>query len=118
MSQEKWTAITDYKNNEYNGKYEVSCWGRVRNAGTQKILKTFTKAEGSRYQKVRIYDTAGNAHNLYVHQLVAFHFIGQNTEGLDVDHIDGNAENNSYTNLRYITHQENVQAAYDARQAV
>lgn len=119
MSQEKWSPINEFKNHDYNGKYEVSNWGKVRNAKTQQEMKFYTKAKGSKYLKVRLYDRYGEGVNLYVHQLVAFHFIGQAPEGaLEVDHIDGNAQNNSYTNLRYLSHKENMQALYAARQAV
>lgn len=118
MSQEVWTPIGAYKNNNYEGQYEVSNWGKIRNTKTQKVLKTFTKAEGSRYQKVALYDSEGHRHNLYIHNLVAHYYLGEAPEGTEVDHIDGNAENNSFTNLRYLTHTENMNAYYEARKAV
>lgn len=43
-----------------------------------------------------------------VHRLLAESFI-PNPENLsDVDHIDGNRQNNSLTNLRWVTHGENI----------
>ena len=34
-------------------------------------------------------------------------------EGLEIDHIDGNKANNSISNLRLVTHQQNIQYAID-----
>jgi hypothetical protein len=41
-----------------------------------------------------------------VHRLVAQAFIGELFEGATVDHIDGDHQNNHYTNLRILTAQE------------
>ena len=41
---------------------------------------------------------------IYLHALV----LGGNIDGYEIDHIDGNSLNNRKANLRYITHQENV----------
>lgn len=42
-----------------------------------------------------------------VHRLVAEAFLGKRPNGLVVDHIDRNKQNNHYTNLRYVTLSEN-----------
>ena len=43
-----------------------------------------------------------------VHQLVAECYLGPYPEGKEVDHIDNNKLNNHYTNLQYLTRQENM----------
>lgn len=40
-----------------------------------------------------------------VHRLVAKTFLGNSS--LEIDHINGNKQNNSISNLRYVTHEEN-----------
>ena len=41
---------------------------------------------------------------LYLHQMI----IGEATDGMEIDHIDGNSLNNRKSNLRFVTHQENI----------
>lgn len=53
----------------------------------------------------------------YVHDLVAEQFIGPRPEGYDIDHVDGNRSNNHYTNLEYVTRQENIRRAWVRRLA-
>jgi hypothetical protein len=113
MKQEEWKTISTFKKYDFENKYEVSTWGRVRNSRTKKELKHFTKAEGSLYQKVAMYDKNIKRINIYIHQLVALSFIGPQPKDSEIDHIDGNAANNSISNLRYVTHKENMQAFYE-----
>lgn len=47
-----------------------------------------------------------------VHRLVAAKFIGPCPEGMEINHKDGNKENNHWTNLEYVTHAENIRKAY------
>lgn len=116
---ERWCAIRYYKGYTFTGKYEVSSWGNLRNAETKVPLATYSNCRGQGYLKTKIIDTEGKRRALYVHQLVAFYFIGQQpAEGTDVDHIDGNVRNNSYTNLRYLTHKDNMRAYHQGRKAI
>lgn len=116
---ERWCAIIKYKNLTFDGKYEVSNWGRVRNVETKKELSTYSSQRGQGYLKTKIIDQEGKRRALYIHQLVAFYFLGAAPQDkMDVDHIDGNARNNSYTNLRYLTHAENCKAYHEGRQAI
>lgn len=113
---ERWIAIRYYKGYTFDGKYEVSNWGHVRNVENQKPLAFYSSQRGQGYQKTKITDVDGIRRALYIHQLVAFYFLEQRPqEGTEVDHIDGNVQNNSYTNLRYVSHAENVQAYHRAR---
>lgn len=116
---ERWIQIRNYKGYVFDGKYEVSSWGRVRNTETQKPLATYSSQRGQGYLKTKIYDLDGKRRALYIHQLVAFYFLGAAPQdNMDVDHIDGNAQNNSFTNLRYLTHKDNVRAYFEARKAI
>lgn len=118
-TQERWTAIRYYKGYTFDGKYEISNWGNIRNAETKSPLATFSNGKGQGYLKTKITDQEGKRRGLYIHQLVAFYFLEQKPQsGTEIDHIDGNAKNNSYTNLRYVTHAENMEALKKAREVV
>lgn len=89
--------------------YEISDQGnvrRVRADGTTKPLTCSIRSTGYKYfQLTRDYKRI----NYPIHQLVAKLFIGERPPGLVVDHIDRDKLNNCASNLRYITHKENLQ---------
>ena len=43
-----------------------------------------------------------------IHRVVAECWLGDCPEGMEIDHIDRNAHNNHYTNLRYVTKSEQM----------
>lgn len=43
----------------------------------------------------------------FIHELVALAYHGPKPPGYQVDHIDGNTLNNHWSNLEYVTHDEN-----------
>lgn len=116
MTTERWARIENYKDYTFDGKFEVSNWGNIRNVENKKPLATYSSQRGQGYLKTKIIDVDGKRRALYIHQLVAFYFVDKAaTDGDEVDHIDGNARNNSFSNLRYLTHKENIQAYHEAR---
>ena len=98
MNREIWKSIDGYAN------YEVSSFGRVRNATTEQMLKPSASHGG--YVKVRL-SKNGTTTNLVIHRLVANEFIDNPSNKACVDHIDGDRTNNCITNLRYATKSEN-----------
>ena len=53
----------------------------------------------------------GYRRNLFIHRLLATHFIPNPLEKPQVNHIDGNKQNNCLNNLEWVTCAENAQHA-------
>lgn len=115
MTQEKWKIITEYQGHIFNGSFEVSNWGNVRNVETKKSVPFYSDKRGQGYLRLKLYDIKRKRVGIKLHRLVAYSFLGSHSEEQnDVDHIDGNVKNNSFTNLRWCTHAENCRAAAEA----
>ena len=97
-NSEEWAAIDGYKN------YQVSWWGRVRNAKTGRILKS--NLSSNTYLTLGL-SKKGKVKSFSVHVLVAREWVKNPDSKRCVDHIDGNRTNNNYENLRWATHSEN-----------
>ena len=86
--------------------YEVSEDGRiVRNVKSKHHLKQDQDWGG--YYRVSPFIDGRQIHR-FVHVLVAECWYGPKPEGFECDHIDNDRHNNHYTNLRYVTKQENL----------
>ena len=94
----------------YEGLYEVSALGNVRNARTKHILKQFPNNKG--YLRLHLCKN-GKAKWHRVHRLVAQRFIPNPLNKPEVNHKDGNKLNNCIWNLEWSTPSENNQHAYD-----
>lgn len=97
---EEWKIIE-----EANG-YEISNLGNVRNRITQKILKGRFSKSGYLQVSVKLNETQKFS-NRYIHRLVAIHWIENPENKKEVNHIDGNKENNTVENLEWVTPSEN-----------
>ena len=110
---EIWKSIQGYE-----GRYEVSSYGRVRSLfGRVNKLTTPKIMKGYVYKKaltsyVRIQLRNPNARVL-VHRLVAATFIDNVNEYPFVNHIDNNGLNNNVNNLQWCTQSQNLQHAQD-----
>ncbi len=109
----------DIKN--YEGKYRISNLGRVKSLERQVSHDGITWIQPERimchwcgttslYDCVRLYK-GGVGKKFSVHRLVAQHFLPDWNPGLEVNHIDGNRDNNRADNLDMCTHQRNIEHA-------
>lgn len=88
----------------YEGRYQASTFGRIRNYVTGLILSQRSyKTRGIKYYKRCAFDRKG----FFVHRLIALTFISNLENKPQVDHIDYDEQNNSVDNLRWATFQEN-----------
>ena len=60
-----------------------------------------------------VYSRDGKHEYLKVHTIVVQQFIGEISEGMVVNHKDGNKQNNDISNLEIITSRENTRHAWD-----
>lgn len=96
----------------YIGKYSLGEDGKVFSHLKNKFILPVNNGAG--YLKVSLcYD--GKVKNLYVHRLVALTFIPNPNNLPQVNHIDGNKQNNHFSNLEWCTPIENITHAIDKR---
>jgi hypothetical protein len=96
--QESWIKVKGFE------LYSVSDQGKIRNDKTGRILKGGLDKDG--YPQL-ILCKNGSRVNRKVHRLVAEAFVLNPDNKPQVNHIDGNKQNNAASNLEFCTNQEN-----------
>ena len=104
---EEWRPIPNT-----NGRYEISNYGRARTNNQRPGLLTLTK-QASGYLYVMVQLTNGKQKNCRVNRLVAQMFVPNPDNLPEVNHIDGNKENNHVSNLEWCTRSHNVKHSFD-----
>lgn len=107
LEGEEWRDVVGYE-----GKYWVSSYGRVY---TNSPIYGFCFVKGEKpnatgHIRVDLYRNSKRK-RIYIHRLVALHFLDNPMGFKEIDHIDGNPTNNHHTNLRWCTHTENMRNA-------
>jgi hypothetical protein len=102
--------------NGYEGYYQISNQARVISfprKGTSKEIKEIKQFK-NRYGYVYVTLHKDNKHKKYtVHQLMAQAFIDNPNNLPQVNHKDGNKENNSIDNLEWVSASGNKKHSYD-----
>lgn len=100
----------------YEQFYEVSEYGDVRRLSNCTRTKKGFIPKGSvskgGYCVVTLMNGKGKRKEFSRHYLVAVAWLGARPEGMQINHIDQNKKNNHYSNLEYVTCQENVQQSW------
>lgn len=105
--QEIWKDIPNYE-----GLYQISNKGRVKNTKTNKILSTYLSSykndNHTKYYKV---DLSKNKKKkkYYIHRLMAITFLNLNSDSkFQVDHKNDNSFDNNINNLQILTQEQNL----------
>ena len=101
----------------YEGLYQISNYGRVLSLHPHKckrINPIIKKNEiiKNGYERVELCKNSKKERKL-VHVLVASAFISNIENKTEINHIDGDKNNNHVTNLEWVTHSENMKHASD-----
>lgn len=96
---ETWKPILGYE-----GRYEISNLGQVRNM-KHNIIRTRPSRTG--YELVTLHKD-GVRTTESMHRVVAIHFIDNPENKTQVNHIDENKYNNCVDNLEWMTAKENI----------
>ena len=97
---EQYKQITDYP------AYEISEHGEIRNINTKRIIKPRLHVRG-KYMIIGI-NKDKKKYTIPIHRLVALTYIDNPNNFEDVDHINRDRLNNHYTNLRWVSHEVNM----------
>lgn len=106
--EETWKPIYGFEK-----KYEISSYGRVKSLARQinnkniceRILKSQNRGNGY------LGATLSHARNVKFHRLVAEHFLPVIPGKTEINHVDGNKNNNNLNNLEWVTNRENTDHA-------
>ena len=104
IHMEQFVDIIEFSN------YQVSNIGNIKNKKTGRILSQSNSGKG--YMKVNLMKD-GNSYTKRVHIIVCEHFNPNPGHLPQVDHKDEDKANNSASNLRWCTHQQNIDWHYE-----
>lgn len=105
VPHEEWRDIPDFE-----GKYQVSNHGRIRNRNTGHVRSTQLKHG---YVRVNLTDSNGKDRNVSVHRAVAAAFIPNPENKPEVNHKNGVKDDNRLENLEWVTPEENFKHAVE-----
>lgn len=101
-TQTKWKNIEGWEN-----LYEVSNYGAIRNKLTGHVLVGDTNSSG--YRRVCLYKKGHDPEKerVFIHRMVAEYFVPNKYCLPEVNHIDGDKMNNTFSNLEWVSRAEN-----------
>ena len=101
--------MAKFKTIPHKPDYEITKDGIVRNKHTKEIIPETLTPDG--YSVVYLRGDRTKYPKERVHILVYATFKDQDIKGKEIDHIDGNKQNNKLNNLEIVSHRENMKRA-------
>lgn len=94
---------------KYNAKYDrwITKGGLVYRYDSKKDKLVECKLQTSMGGYLQVYVSKPRLTRVYVHRLVYETFVGEITQGYEIDHINTVRDDNRLDNLRCVTHKEN-----------
>ena len=90
---------------EYEGFYQISNLGNVKNIKTNRIKKPYYN---NGYLRTDLYKDK-KIKRYYIHRLIAITFLELDCDSkMQVDHIDNNRLNNNLNNLQILSQKDNL----------
>lgn len=112
--KEVWKDIHNYE-----GCYQISSFGRVKsldrtNSRGRKLNKRLMRSslDSYGYRHINLYKN-GTIQNFTIHRLVARTFIENLENKEQINHKDGDKQNNNVVNLEWATSSENIRHSFD-----
>ena len=105
----RWHIIEEWGNNDYI----ITESGNVYSMKYSDLRKMSIKGVNNpkRYLSITLSQNNINK-DFQIHRLVGHYFVEGYSENLEIDHKDKDKHNNHYTNLEWVTHQENIHRSY------
>ena len=119
MAKEQIKAIKgfpDYYISDKGIAYTTKISPRYNPNGEMRVLRPRNHPSG--YQYLGMFVGKGpNKQRIWrrVHRVVYETFVGKIKSGYEIDHISGNKHENNLSNLRAVTHSENMLAMFERR---
>jgi len=117
MEEEIWKDVKGYE-----GLYQVSNLGNIKSLsritigkkyGVHKLKEKIMKPQKcGKYYQIHLRKN-NNGKMFYIHRLVGQAFIENSKKLLDINHIDGNTENNNLSNLEWCNRSYNIKHSYE-----
>lgn len=108
MQEEIWKDIVGYE--QY---YQISSYGRLKSKDRVvrkgRIMLAPPNSSGYHHTSLNV---KGVKKGVYIHLIVAAHFVDNTLSKPEVNHKDGDKSNNKCNNLEWVTKCENVRHAY------
>lgn len=110
--QEEWKGLI-YQGIDLSYKMEISNFGNLRNIKTKKFYSQMLNKSTGYLGHCTSLGSRKDRKLIKLHIAVGLMFIENPENKKEINHIDGNKQNNHVSNLEWVTRSENMQHAYD-----